>query len=387
MCLCGASGRKQQMKKRCLLAFGTRPEAIKLAPLVHRMRASNSIEPIVCVTAQHREMLDSVLKLFDIKPDYDLAIMRPDQSLNALLARAISSLDEVLANTKPDYVLVQGDTATALAGGIASFMRQVPVGHVEAGLRTGSLAHPWPEEANRRMISVITKRHYAPTDTSVQNLLREGTDPDAVLKTGNTVIDALLSISGRLDADVALAQSVASQLPKLSPEKRLILVTGHRRESFGQGFEDICTAIEQISSRPDVEIVYPVHLNPNVRGVVHDRLGKLDNVHLIAPVDYASIVMLMKQAQIILTDSGGIQEEAPALGKPVLVMRQTSERMEAVTAGVAKLVSTDPETIVSSTFALLDDEKHYSGMANAVSPFGDGKACQRIVDDLEREMA
>jgi len=375
------------MKKRCLLAFGTRPEAIKLAPLIHQLRASASIEPIVCVTAQHREMLDSVLELFDIRPDHDLAIMRPDQSLNALLARAISSLDEVIESTRPDYVLVQGDTATALAGGIASFMRQVPVGHVEAGLRTGSLDHPWPEEANRRMIAVVTKRHYAPTETSTQNLLREGTDPASILQTGNTVIDALLSISARLDGDKKLAQSITDNLPKLLPNKHLVLVTGHRRESFGRGFEDICTALEQISRRRDVEIVYPVHLNPNVRGIVHERLGKLENIHLIAPVDYASIVMLMKRAHLILTDSGGIQEEAPALGKPVLVMRQTSERMEAVTAGVAKLVSTNPETIVSSTLALLDNEKLYASMANAISPFGDGKACERIVTDLESQMA
>ncbi len=375
------------MKKRCLLAFGTRPEAIKLAPLIHALRASSLIEPVVCVTAQHREMLDSVLQLFAIKPDHDLAIMRPDQSLNALLARAISSLDEVMAETAPDYVLVQGDTATALAGGIASFMRSVPVGHVEAGLRTGSLEHPWPEEANRRMISVVTRRHYAPTDTSVENLLREGVDPATIIKTGNTVIDALLAISARLDSEPQFAEAIAQGLPQLDQNKRLILVTGHRRESFGKGFEDICTSLERISQRTDVEIVYPVHLNPNVRGIVHDRLGKLDNVHLIEPVDYASIVMLMKNAYLILTDSGGIQEEAPALGKPVLVMRQTSERMEAVSAGVAKLVTTNPDTIVTSAFELLDDDAIYTSMANAISPFGDGKACERIVANLEEQLA
>lgn len=375
------------MKKKCLLAFGTRPEAIKLAPLVHKLSQSNVVEPVVCVTAQHREMLDSVLDLFGITPDRDLAIMRPDQSLNGLLARAISSLDEAMADIEPDLVLVQGDTATALAGGVAAFMRRIPVGHVEAGLRTGSLEHPWPEEANRRMLAVVTKRHYAPTDASVQNLLREGTDPATVLNTGNTVIDALLSISQRVDQEPEFASKINANLPGPTPGKRMILVTGHRRESFGEGFENICTALERIASRDDVEVIYPVHLNPNVRNIVHNRLGKLSNIHLIPPVDYASIVMLMKRAHLILTDSGGIQEEAPALGKPVLVMRQTSERMEAVDAGVAKLVSTDADNIVKWSLALLDDESLYAGMANAVSPFGDGKACERIVADIEQMFA
>ena len=375
------------MRRRCLVAFGTRPEAIKMAPLIHALRRSSHVEPVVCVTAQHREMLDSVLSLFDIKPDRDLSIMRPDQSLNALLARAIASLDEAMAEIRPDLVLVQGDTATALAGAVAAFMRRVPVGHVEAGLRTGSLDHPWPEEANRRMIAVVTKRHYAPTSSSVENLLREGTDAAAVLNTGNTVIDALLSISARLDADSNWAREVASKLPVVAPDKHLILVTGHRRESFGEGFENICKALARISERPNVEIVYPVHLNPNVQTIVHERLGSLANVHLIPPVDYASIVMLMKRAHLILTDSGGIQEEAPALGKPVLVMRQTSERMEAVEAGVAELVSTDPERIVRATHRLLDDPGHYKAMANAVSPFGDGKASARIVADIEQMFA
>lgn len=375
------------MKKRCLVAFGTRPEAIKLAPLIHALRSSATVEPVVCVTAQHREMLDSVLQLFSITPDRDLAIMRPDQTLNALLARAISSLDDAMADIQPDLVLVQGDTATALAGAVAAFMRRIPVGHVEAGLRTGSLDHPWPEEANRRMIAVVTRRHYAPTAASVDNLLREGTDPASVLNTGNTVIDALLSISARLDEDKAWARQVAGNLPALAPNKRLILVTGHRRESFGKGFEDICSALARLAERADVEIVYPVHLNPNVRNVVHERLGRLANIHLIEPVDYASIVMLMKRAHLILTDSGGIQEEAPALGKPVLVMRQTSERMEAVAAGVAKLVSTDPDMIVKSALDLLDDSKIYTSMATAVSPFGDGKASERIMADIEQLLA
>ncbi len=375
------------MKRRCLVAFGTRPEAIKMAPLIHALRRSPAVDPVVCVTAQHREMLDSVLGLFDIKPDLDLSIMRPDQSLNALLARAIASLDEAMAEISPDLVLVQGDTATALAGAVAAFMRRVPVGHVEAGLRTGSLDHPWPEEANRRMIAVVTTRHYAPTQSSVDNLLREGADPATVLNTGNTVIDALLSISARLDEDSNWAREVAARLPAVMPGKHLILVTGHRRESFGEGFENICTALARISERPDVEIVYPVHLNPNVQTIVRERLGRLANVHLIPPVDYASIVMLMKRAHLILTDSGGIQEEAPALGKPVLVMRQTSERMEAVAAGVAELVSTDPERIVRATHRLLDDAAHYKAMANAVSPFGDGKASERIVADIEQMFA
>ena len=375
------------MKRRCLVAFGTRPEAIKMAPLIHALHRSTSVEPVVCVTAQHREMLDSVLKLFDITPDRDLAIMRPDQSLNALLARAIASLDEAMADIKPDLVLVQGDTATALAGAIAAFMRRVPVGHVEAGLRTGSLDHPWPEEANRRMIAVVTRRHYAPTQSSVENLLSEGTDPETVLNTGNTVIDALLSISARLDQDRDWARSVAASLPEFTPNKRLILVTGHRRESFGEGFENICTALARLAERQDVEIVYPVHLNPNVQTIVHERLGQLANVHLIPPVDYASIVLLMKRAHIILTDSGGIQEEAPALGKPVLVMRQTSERMEAVKAGVAELVSTDPDRSVRAAGRLLEDAGHYKTMANAVSPFGDGKASERIVADIEQMFA
>ncbi len=375
------------MKKKCLLAFGTRPEAIKLAPLIHKLRASQVVEPVVCVTAQHREMLDSVLELFAITPDRDLAIMRPDQSLNGLIARAISSLDEAMAQINPDMVLVQGDTATAFAGGVAAFMRRIPVGHVEAGLRTGSLDHPWPEEANRRMLAVVTARHYAPTVTSVQNLLREGADPQTVLNTGNTVIDALLSISDRLDREPAWASTITARLPQIDPGKRVILVTGHRRESFGKGFDDICSALEVIAERGDVEIIYPVHLNPNVRTVVHDRLGKLENVHLIAPVDYASIVQLMKRSHLILTDSGGIQEEAPALGKPVLVMRQTSERMEAVTAGVARLVSTDPGSIVKWTNALLDDGQLHASMANAVSPFGDGNACARIVADIEKLFA
>lgn len=367
---------------RVLTVFGTRPEAIKMAPVVAALRASSRIEARVCVTGQHRSMLDSVLQAFGLTPDDDLDVMGPNQGLSEVFARILTRLDPILAAWRPDIVLVQGDTATSTAGALAAFYRGIDVGHVEAGLRTGDMTSPWPEEGNRRLTAVVTKRHYAPTERARLALLAEGYTEESVRVTGNTVIDALLHTVEATLRDGPLKRAIEAEFAWIDRRKRLVLVTGHRRESFGEGFRGICGALAALAERPDVEIVYPVHLNPNVRGPVFAHLGQRSNVRLIEPVDYPRFVALMARAHLILTDSGGIQEEAPALRKPVLVMRDTSERPEAIEAGVARLVGTDPGSIVAAVSALLDDPRLYAAMANGASPFGDGCASERIVADL-----
>ncbi|KJR16045.1 UDP-N-acetylglucosamine 2-epimerase (non-hydrolyzing) [Vibrio sp. S234-5] len=370
-------------KKKVLTVFGTRPEAIKMAPLVHALAADERFEAKVCVTAQHREMLDQVLELFEITPDYDLNLMKAGQTLNEVTARILLELKPVLQEFKPDVVLVHGDTATTFAASLAAYYEQIAVGHVEAGLRTGNIYSPWPEEANRKLTGALTTYHFAPTETSKQNLLQENYAPENIFITGNTVIDALLMVKEKIEQDADLKATLAAQFPYLDESKKLILVTGHRRESFGGGFERICEALAKTAKQhPEVQILYPMHLNPNVREPVNRILGSVENVLLIEPQQYLPFIYLMDRAHIILTDSGGIQEEAPSLGKPVLVMRDTTERPEAVAAGTVKLVGTDVEKIVSNLNTLLSDSKAYQAMSFAHNPYGDGKACQRILDSL-----
>jgi UDP-N-acetylglucosamine 2-epimerase (non-hydrolysing) len=367
------------MNKKVLLIFGTRPEAIKMAPLVARLRNEPGIDCMVCVTGQHREMLDQVLRLFSIHPDFDLNIMKPGQDLYDVTASILHGMRDVLKQSKPDMVLVHGDTTTTLASTLAAFYQRVPVAHVEAGLRTGNLLSPWPEEANRKLTGVMASLHFAPTERARQNLLAEGVCDDAIVVTGNTVIDALLQVKGRLAENEALRSEALHALPALDADRRLILVTGHRRESFGGGFERICTALSRLAhAYPDVDIVYPVHLNPSVREPVNRLLTGIANVHLIEPLDYLPFVALMDRAHLILTDSGGVQEEAPSLGKPVLVMRDTTERQEAIDAGVVRLVGTDAERIADGVATLLDDKAAYASMSTGESPYGDGEACARI---------
>lgn len=360
-----------------LSIFGTRPEAIKMAPVVRRLAEAPGIISRVCVTAQHREMLDQVLALFDIAPDHDLNLMKPGQELTDITADALLGLRPVLRAVRPDLVLVHGDTTTTLAGALAAHYERVPVGHVEAGLRTGNILSPWPEEMNRKATSGIAALHFAPTERSRDNLRRENVAADMIHVTGNTVIDALLDVVARIERDPALRGELERAFA-LAPQRRLVLVTGHRRESFGGGFERICAALARLAERPDIEIVYPVHLNPRVKGPVEGRLGGLANVRLIPPQDYLPFVYLMHRAAIILTDSGGVQEEAPSLGKPVLVMRDTTERPEAVSAGTVRLVGTDDDLIVESVNRLLDDPAAYDAMSFAHNPYGDGQAAQRI---------
>ncbi|EHV9685132.1 UDP-N-acetylglucosamine 2-epimerase (non-hydrolyzing) [Vibrio parahaemolyticus] len=370
-------------KKKILTVFGTRPEAIKMAPLVHALAADERFEAKCCVTAQHREMLDQVLELFEITPDYDLNLMKAGQTLNDVTARIVQELKPVLQEFQPDVVLVHGDTATTFAASLAAYYEQIEVGHVEAGLRTGNIYSPWPEEANRRLTGVLTNYHFAPTETSKENLLRENFSPEDIVVTGNTVIDALLMVKDKIESDSDLSATLAAQFPFLDDSKELILVTGHRRESFGGGFERICEALAQTAKQhPNVQILYPMHLNPNVREPVNRILGDVENVLLIEPQQYLPFIYLMSRSHIILTDSGGIQEEAPSLGKPVLVMRDTTERPEAVAAGTVKLVGTDVEKITASLDSLLNDEEAYKEMSFAHNPYGDGKACQRILDAL-----
>ncbi|EGQ9830944.1 UDP-N-acetylglucosamine 2-epimerase (non-hydrolyzing) [Vibrio vulnificus] len=370
-------------KKKVLTVFGTRPEAIKMAPLVHALALDERFEAKCCVTAQHREMLDQVLELFEITPDYDLNLMKAGQTLNEVTARILLELKPVLQEFKPDVVLVHGDTATTFAASLAAYYEQIAVGHVEAGLRTGNIYSPWPEEANRKLTGALTKYHFAPTETSQQNLLQENYSEENIFVTGNTVIDALLMVKEKIEQDVDLKATLAAQFPYLDENKKLILVTGHRRESFGGGFERICEALAQTAKQhPEVQILYPMHLNPNVREPVNRILGSVENVLLIEPQQYLPFIYLMDRANIILTDSGGIQEEAPSLGKPVLVMRDTTERPEAVAAGTVKLVGTDVEKIVSNLNTLLSDSEAYQAMSFAHNPYGDGKACQRILDSL-----
>jgi UDP-N-acetylglucosamine 2-epimerase (non-hydrolysing) len=369
---------------KVLTVFGTRPEAIKMAPLVHALAQDGEIDARLCVTAQHREMLDQVLQLFAIVPDYDLNIMRPGQGLTEITSRILEGLKGVFTEFRPDVVLVHGDTTTTFAASLAAFYHRIPVGHVEAGLRTGDLYSPWPEEANRTLTGHLATWHFPPTETARQNLLRENLPAARMFVTGNTVIDALFWVRDRVLSDEQLRNGLATRYPFLEADKKLILVTGHRRESFGDGFERICSALADIARRhPEAQIVYPVHLNPNVSEPVNRILSDIDNVVLIEPQEYLPFVWLMDRAWLILTDSGGIQEEAPSLGKPVLVMRDTTERPEAVDAGTVRLVGTDTQKIVREVTRLLTDEEAYQSMSRAHNPYGDGLACERIVQALK----
>ena len=367
--------------KKILTVFGTRPEAIKMAPLVKILEADPRFDAKVCVTAQHREMLDQVLKLFEIIPDYDLNLMKSGQDLTDVTCGILQGLRPILTDFKPDYVLVHGDTATTLSTTLAAYYQQIKVGHVEAGLRTGNVYSPWPEEGNRKLTSVLADLHFAPTETSKQNLLSENIKSKKIVVTGNTVIDALLEVVEKLRTDEKLIMQMHAKFDFLDKSKYLVLITGHRRESFGVGFERICKAIAKLATKfPNVEFVYPMHLNPNVQEPVNRLLNDLKNIFLIEPLEYLSFVYAMNRAHILLTDSGGIQEEAPSLGKPVLVMRDTTERPEAVEAGTVKLVGTDVEKIVSEVSVLLEDETAYKKMSFAHNPYGEGNACKLICD-------
>ncbi len=382
------SGDEGKIKKRVMLAFGTRPEAIKIAPLVHALAAKpEQFDVQVCVTAQHREMLDQVLKVFDIVPDIDLNLMRPGQDLFDVTASVLLGMRDVLREHRPDVLLVHGDTTTTLSASMAAFYLGVPIGHVEAGLRTYDLTAPFPEEFNRQVASRVTRWHFAPTEVSRQNLLAERVPESQIIVTGNTVIDSLFWVLGRIESDSARQASVSLFLDQKLPfdwkRERFVLITGHRRENFGDGFLQICEALKILAGQyPSVRFVYPVHLNPNVQKPVMDILANVSNVHLTEPLDYEPFVYLLKHCHLVLTDSGGIQEEAPSLGKPVLVMREVTERPEAIAAGTVRLVGADRERIVTSVAELLDDESSYRVMARAHNPYGDGKACQRIVDTL-----
>lgn len=371
--------------KKILVVFGTRPEAIKMAPLVKALKVQADFETMVCVTAQHREMLDQVLSLFQIEPDFDLNVMRPGQELYGITSEVLSGMRDVLRDSKPDLILVHGDTSTTFAASLAAFYEQIPVGHIEAGLRTGNLYSPWPEEANRKLTSVLAKWHFSPTESSKNNLLKEGIQESTIEVTGNTVIDALLLVRDLINSDGELQSKYQKQFHYLSHDRKLILVTGHRRENFGGGFERICEALASLASKyPQIDFLYPVHLNPNVQEPVNRLLQNKPNVHLIEPQDYEPFVYLMDKSYLILTDSGGIQEEAPSLGKPVLVMRDTTERPEAVLAGTVKLVGTNVDSIVSSVVKLVESKSAYEAMSRAHNPYGDGSACQKIIFKLQK---
>lgn len=367
---------------RVLTVFGTRPEAIKMAPVVNTLAQSQGIDARVCVTGQHRQMLDQVLELFNIKPDFDLDVMKPGQDLTDLTSNVLTGMRNVFNHWHPDWVLVHGDTTTTLATSLAAFYKKIPVGHIEAGLRTGNIYSPWPEEMNRRIASAICTIHFAPTEIAKANLIREGVNPNAIKMTGNTVIDALLDVVHRVRSEESIVNGMAQRFQFLDKTKKLILVTAHRRENFGDGFLNICAGIEQISLRDDVQIVFPLHLNPNVQEPVRRLLGNNSNIFLIDPLDYLPFVYLMDKAYLILTDSGGIQEESPSIGKPVLLMRDTTERPEAVSAGTVKLVGANSEMISSETNLLLDDTTEYQRMSHSRNPYGDGKASDRIVEFL-----
>ena len=367
--------------RKILTVFGTRPEAIKLFPLVHALAGDPRFDSRVCISAQHREMLDQVLEIAAIVPDHDLDLMTPGQTLDALTARALVEIGKVLDTERPDWVVVQGDTTTVMAGAIAAYYRKISVCHVEAGLRSGDIHHPWPEEVNRRVVGSFAALHCAPTETARDALLRENVDPAGVHVTGNTVIDALHWVTDRVEREPALASGLA-ELETRFANRRIIGVTSHRRENFGDGMQNIANAVKRLASRNDIAVIFPVHLNPNVRVVMNEQLADLDNVALIEPLDYPHFARLLDICDLMLTDSGGVQEEAPALGKPVLVMRETTERPEGVEAGTAKLVGTDADTIVRETERLLDDEAAYSAMARAHNPFGDGHSAARIADLL-----
>ena len=375
--------------KKILLVFGTRPEAIKMAPLVKELQKDTlNFETKVCVTAQHREMLDQVLDMFDITPEYDLNLMKPGQDLYDITANVLLGMKEVLTDFKPDVVLVHGDTTTTTATSLAAFYNQVKIGHVEAGLRTGDLQSPWPEEANRQMTGVLANYHFAPTTTSQENLLRESKSKESILVTGNTVIDALFLALEKIKTDKELESTIVSSLTSLNytlkNDKKIILVTGHRRENHGQGFINICEGLKEIALKnPTFDIVYPVHLNPNVQKPVKEILSNIENIYLIEPLQYEQFIYLMDKSYFIITDSGGVQEEAPSLGKPVLVMRDTTERPEALEAGTVKLVGTDKNKIIQEAQKLIDDKMSYEKMSRAHNPYGDGKACQKIVRFLK----
>lgn len=372
--------------KKVLLVFGTRPEAIKMAPLALELQQNiQEFETKVCVTGQHRQMLDQVLELFDLKPDFDLNLMKPGQTLSDVTSGVLKGLEQVFDQWMPDIILVHGDTATTFAASLAGYYHKIKIGHVEAGLRTGDLYSPWPEEANRKLTGVLANYHFAPTDSSYQNLIKENVNPETIIVTGNTVIDALLQVKDKVEQDQDLIHKFEQEFKFIDKEKKLVLVTGHRRENFGQGFLNICTALANLARRySDIQIVYPVHLNPNVQKPVNELLSGIDNIFLIDPQDYLPFVYLMNRSYLILTDSGGIQEEAPSLGKPVLVMRDTTERPEAVEAGTVRLVGTDVNTIETAVSELLEDTSLYNAMADAYNPYGDGTACQQIIDFLKR---
>lgn len=371
--------------KKVLLVFGTRPEAIKMAPLALQLKENtHAFETKVCVTGQHRQMLDQVLELFQLEPDFDLNLMKPGQTLSDVTSGVLKGLEGVFAEWLPDIVLVHGDTATTFAASLAAYYHKVKIGHVEAGLRTGDIYSPWPEEANRKLTGSLANYHFAPTQSSYNNLVKENIDPANIVITGNTVIDALLKVKEKVETDQKIIEQFEQQFSFLDESKKLILVTGHRRENFGQGFLNICTALANIAKRyADVQIVYPVHLNPNVQKPVNELLSGIENIYLIAPQDYLPFVYLMNHSYLILTDSGGIQEEAPSLGKPVLVMRDTTERPEAVDAGTVKLVGTEATVIQQAVIDLLENSDLYQQMAGAHNPYGDGTSCQQIINFLK----
>lgn len=372
--------------KKVLLVFGTRPEAIKMAPLALKLQQNiQEFETKVCVTGQHRQMLDQVLELFDLKPDFDLNLMKPGQTLSDITSGVLKGLEQVFEQWMPDIILVHGDTATTFAASLAGYYHKIKIGHVEAGLRTGDLYSPWPEEANRKLTGVLANYHFAPTKSSYHNLIKENVKSETIIITGNTVIDALLQVKDKVEKNQNLIEKFEQMFDFLDRGKKLVLVTGHRRENFGQGFLNICAALVGLAKKySDIQIVYPVHLNPNVQKPVNEMLSGIDNIFLIDPQDYLPFVYLMNRSYLILTDSGGIQEEAPSLGKPVLVMRDTTERPEAVEAGTVRLVGTDVNTIETAVSELLEDKSLYNAMADAYNPYGDGTACQQIIDFLKR---
>ena len=377
------------MKKKILSVFGTRPEAIKMAPLVKELEKNkNTIDSKVCVTAQHREMLDQVLDIFDIHPDFDLDIMKPNQDLYDITSRVLLKMRDVLDDFKPDMILVHGDTTTSTTAALAAFYKQIPVGHIEAGLRTGNIYSPWPEEMNRKITGALGTFHFAPTQLARENLLLENVNGENIFVTGNTVIDALIMAADKIKGSIELEQNIVDELSDIFDadlesifSSKFILVTGHRRENFGDGFIHICKALQEIAKKfPEVNIIYPVHLNPNVKEPVYKLLKGFNNIHLITPLSYLPFIYLLEKCYFVLTDSGGIQEEAPSCGKPVLVMRDTTERPEAVNAGTVKLVGTNKKRIISESRKLLEDRDYYLSMAEANNPYGDGKASERIVD-------
>tara|TARA_R100001244_G_scaffold39766_1_gene35657 strand:+ start:35469 stop:36614 length:1146 start_codon:yes stop_codon:yes gene_type:complete len=373
-------------KPKILTIFGTRPEAIKLFPVVQALSARSSLEALTCVTAQHRQMLDQVLQIADIRPDFDLDLMTANQSLDDLTARLLTGIGNILDKTKPQRVVVQGDTATAMCGALAAYYRQIPVSHVEAGLRSYNIYHPWPEEVNRKIIGTIADQHFAPTQTSADALKSENIPAEQIYVTGNTVIDALLITANNTNISSDLNTTLTRLYEKYN-SRRIIGVTSHRRENLGDGLTHIASALRALAERDDVALIFPVHLNPKVRAIMQDALGDLDNVAMIEPLDYPNFVSLLKQCHFMMTDSGGVQEEAPALGKPVLVMRDTTERPEGVAAGTAKLVGTDKAVILAEATRLLDEQDHYLAMARAHNPFGDGTASRQIADIMEKSLA